>query len=134
MEQAKEAWGEADSALRTAACYNEGYVQHVTFFDELGCLIFLNELKNSVSMQEFYNERMSELIKAEKKNGVQLMKTLECYLKNNRNLRETADELYIHKNSLKYRLKKIESITNMSVNDSQDMFELQLCLELKHIL
>lgn len=42
------------------------------------------------------------------------------------NKTETAQALYIHIETLRYRLKKIEKLTGLNMNDSNDLLTLQL--------
>ncbi|QUI23791.1 helix-turn-helix domain-containing protein [Vallitalea pronyensis] len=44
-------------------------------------------------------------------------KTLEALFEHNLNLNETAGHLFVHKNTLVYRVKKIEQITGLSINN-----------------
>lgn len=44
-----------------------------------------------------------------------LMKTLYSWLKNDMSIQETSEDLYIHKNTLYYRIHKIEDITNLNL-------------------
>lgn len=44
--------------------------------------------------------------------------TLNALFDNNLNMMETAKSLYIHKNTLLYRIKKIEQMTGLSINNS----------------
>lgn len=48
-----------------------------------------------------------------------LLGTLKCWLGNNMSINKTAEELFIHKNTLYYRLQKIEEKTNMNLNDTE---------------
>lgn len=53
--------------------------------------------------------------------AVRLRETLFAYLRNDRQWRETADDLGIHRQSLAYRLKRIEELTGLSVTKSSDL-------------
>ena len=54
----------------------------------------------------------------DKKYNTNLIQTLEVYLNKNCNLNQTAETLFIHRNTIKYRLQRIEEITNTSLNDA----------------
>jgi len=53
-----------------------------------------------------------------------LAKTLWLFLLNERNNTETAKQLFIHKNTLAYRISRIEEITGISLNDAEIRFHL----------
>ena len=102
-------------------------------FGALGPLGFLSELSGSKAMRAFYQEHLGSLLEYDKAHGTELIATLDCYFRCGQNLRLTADKLYIHKNSVIYRIKKIESLLNATLADSQTAFDLQLCLVLRNV-
>ena len=60
-----------------------------------------------------------------KKNST-LLNTLKCFLSNDMNAKETADELFLHRNTLKYRLYKIQDLTGINFDDPETKFQLEL--------
>ncbi|MFX0560535.1 PucR family transcriptional regulator [Tepidibacillus infernus] len=53
-------------------------------------------------------------------NDPELNKTLEVFFEENLNMSETARRLYIHRNTLQYRLEKIKQATNLDVKKFED--------------
>jgi len=135
IDQAGLAWNEAKLAQRVGRELNGAlYSDHVCRFDDLGCLSFLCEVSKSPAVRAFYDERLSILVDYDEANNSDLIRTLRTYYDCDQNQRRAAATLCIHKNSLIYRLKKIESILGKQLSDSHTAFELQLCLQLKHII
>lgn len=58
-----------------------------------------------------------------------LRSTLFCYLRNDRHWQATADELGIHRQTLSYRLRRIEEETGMSVTRSGDLSALWIAYQ-----
>ena len=58
------------------------------------------------------------------------LETLAEYFKNSLNTGETARNLYIHRNTLQHRFKKIEELTGYCVYNVDDLFTLRLALML----
>lgn len=56
--------------------------------------------------------------------------TLEAYFENNMNIGDTAQSLYIHRNTLQHRFKKIEELTGYCVYNVDDILTLRLALML----
>ena len=56
----------------------------------------------------------------------ELMVTGEEYLNNDLNVSETARVLYIHRNTLLYRLNKLEKITGLDLRKFNDAMEFRL--------
>src|SRR5262249_37876967 len=62
-----------------------------------------------------------------------LIGTLECYLDRGCDLQETATRLVLHRSSLYNRLRKIENITQVSLNDGETRLALHLGLKLARL-
>ncbi|MDR5587266.1 MULTISPECIES: sugar diacid recognition domain-containing protein [Clostridium] len=56
--------------------------------------------------------------------GKELLETFLIYMKNNGERAKTANEIHIHRNTLNYRLEKIEEVTGLKFNDYLDLFQL----------
>lgn len=63
-----------------------------------------------------------------------LLSSLQAYFRNNENLVETARELFLHRNSLKYRLDMIEKLTGLSLDRTEDKFKLYLGVKAYEVL
>lgn len=62
-----------------------------------------------------------------------LLDTLQVYFDRNMNVSETANALYIHRNTLQYRFKQIKDITGYDIRKVDDMIQLRLAV-LQHQL
>lgn len=125
---------EAVLAMRAGRSMNQDGNKRTYTFGELGCLCFLSELSGSTAMRDFYRDNVQPLLDYDRANGSELEKTLEYYFINGKNLRKTAEALFVHKNSVIYRIRKIESLLGKSLDDHRAVFDLQLCFKLKSIL
>lgn len=56
----------------------------------------------------------------------ELMQTGEAFLHSNLNVSETARELYIHRNTLNYRLDKIEKLTGLDIRNFGDALNFKI--------
>lgn len=63
-------------------------------------------------------------------NGPELMNTLRTYLNCKCNKAQTAKMLFAHPNTIKYRVGQIESIMGISLDDSDNIMQLQLSFKL----
>lgn len=46
-----------------------------------------------------------------------MLETLDCWFNHNMSVQQTAKALFIHKNTLYYRLQKIENLTSLDINN-----------------
>lgn len=65
----------------------------------------------------------------QEKQFTDIAKSFLHYCQNNMNITKTAEKLYIHRNTLIYRLKKIEKLTNLNLNSFEDCTLLYLTLK-----
>ncbi|MBQ5484190.1 MAG: helix-turn-helix domain-containing protein, partial [Lachnospiraceae bacterium] len=63
-----------------------------------------------------------------------LMEVLSCYLKNDGSVKATSEQLFIHRNTVNYRLSKIEEITDMDLSSTSDRLQLTVGLMILNIL
>ena len=40
---------------------------------------------------------------------------LDCYMKHNGSVQDTAEELFVHRNTVNYKIKKIEALLNVDI-------------------
>ena len=75
-------------------------------------------------------EMLKELAYPDNEFHKELRKTLEVYLECGCSITETTRKLYIHRNTVRYRIKKCEEILGMEISTEESYFDLQLCLKL----
>lgn len=89
---------------------------------------------NKTNLRSIYESTFAPLIEFDKENDSNLIETLSCYLHSNCNLEETSQKLFIHINTIRYRIKKIESLTGMSLKSTDDLSVLCFCVHIKTFL
>ena len=87
--------------------------------------LILEEIIDSVS------DKMKEDIYDKFKNGIskldnEMIRTIEVFFKCGLNISEAAKELYIHRNTLIYRLDKIQKHTNYDIRDFNEAVLLKI--------
>lgn len=76
-------------------------------------------------------QAMVTLVSADKSG--QLVKTLEAYFQSNGNANDCAKALYIHRNTLRYRLDRISEVTGISTQDFTGLTELYIASQLRKL-
>lgn len=105
--------------------------QKIMHYNQLGVYRLINQVKDSQEIEDLYDETIGKLIEADAKS--ELLNTLESYFKHHEVLNRTAEDLFIHVNTLKYRLKKIEEITGYDLKKSDGKFHLYLGLKIHRL-
>ena len=106
----------------------------IVFYDEIGFYRMLMSYENTAPMQRFANEVLNPIIQYEKKAHTQLMETMWAYFKCDCNLQRTADKLFSHKNTVKYRLQRVEQLTGRSFTNRYQSQELYNALMIYYFL
>ncbi|MGO4889694.1 PucR family transcriptional regulator [Anaerobacillus sp. MEB173] len=100
----------------------------IIHYDDLGMYHLLLEMRESgINLENLYFDCLGTLIDHTRR-GTDLLETLEVYLNNNQSIQATASELYIHRHTLKYRLKQIEEKTGYHLKSADERMKLQLAL------
>ncbi len=77
------------------------------------CRMFLQEVLHGVDMERFDEESLSTVYK---------------FFENNLNVSETSRQLYIHRNTLVYRLDKLQKITGLDLRNFDDAITFKIML------
>jgi carbohydrate diacid regulator len=89
-------------------------------YEEYQLEISLSQLTSSKEMFHFYHRLIEH-----DKNG-ELIKTLEIYIEESGELNKVAQRLFIHRNTLRYRLERILTITGKDPKNMKDVMELYI--------
>lgn len=103
-------------------------------FADLGIYRMLLQFASSRNPSEFFCDALERLLEYDQQADKELVKTLAAFLECNGNLTETSERLYIHRNTLKYRLERIRDITQIDLDDSENRLILHLGLKMHQIL
>jgi purine catabolism regulator len=103
-------------------------------FAHLGIYRLLFHLDGHSELHKFYQETLGPLIQADTRGDGTLIETLEVFFHCNGNLSETARAMHFHRNTLLYRLGRIEEILGRSLEDSELRLSLQIALKIHHLL
>lgn len=105
--------GELDISIKEskyALKYSEIYKNDMTFFNTLGVSKILIPLIDDPWVQKYYNEMIMPLINYDRKNGTELLKTANIYIKNEGNIKATAKEMFQHSNTIRYRIDRVKKV------------------------
>jgi len=104
----------------------------IVYYNDLGAYRLLNKLKGQREMIDFHEETIGKLI--EQDTNFELLKTLKTYFYYDEVMKATASALFIHVNTLKYRIAKIETITGCDLKKSEGKMNLFLGLKIYELL
>jgi len=130
VQGVRSSFTQAEQALKLGQQISSNS-KKIIFYDELGVYQFLGNLVNEHEGDELYNGTVKILSTYDEKRGQELVKTLESYFQNDEQIKKTASCLFIHVNTLKYRLQKISTLTGYSLSETHGKTILYLGIKIK---
>lgn len=128
----KTSYEEAKEAL-TVAKIKKNHSQ-IEFFNDTGLYSLIMHVQSEKHLEAYMNRYLKPLIEADDLGDGILLETLSMYLKCDGNANATAEALFIHRNTMRYRLEKIKKILKMNLNDLDVCFKLNMALCIKQYL
>jgi purine catabolism regulator len=103
--------------------------QPVLHYENIGAYEPLFQMAEAgIPLTCLYEKLLYPLIEYDRKHHTKLLDTLECFLQNNTNMKNTAAMLFIHRHTLKYRLEQIEKKTGKDLQNTAILTQLHLAL------
>jgi DNA-binding PucR family transcriptional regulator len=87
--------------------------------------LMFERLAHSAELQPF-RELVERIEAYDRKHSSDLIRTLRVFFAANANASEAADRLYLHRNSLPYRLARVQELTGLDLKDHRARLALQL--------
>ncbi len=130
LDQFKSSIKQAEQAVRLAPLRGE----QVVSFLELDLLRLLCEVPDPQEIRRVYEQILGPLLQYDAQSGTQLKETLRQYLDSGESLAQTAEGMYLHINTLRYRLRRIGEILQCDLRDPACGFRLRLAFQLEDFL
>lgn len=99
-------------------------------FSSLGIYRLLYDLEEDPRVREFTDEIIGPLVDYDNNNRGSLVKTVEAYFAHHGNISQTAESLFVHRNTLLYRMERIQELTHLQLEQSNMRLALHLALKL----
>ncbi|WP_378952367.1 PucR family transcriptional regulator [Pelosinus sp. sgz500959] len=123
LQSARKSYLQAIKVLRFAELKTAS--KSIYAYEQLGIYKLLFEIEPE-KLAMYYQEVIEPLNVYDCKHHMDMVSSLFVYFEENCNAAKTAKRLFVHRNTLDYRLKKIEEITGRSLDDPYDRLTLQL--------
>ncbi len=125
--------GQARLALRQAGLAG-GATVRVVAFDDLGRRYKVLDTLSDEQLQELEDAVVGRLRAADSSGGSALLSTLETYLAHGCAAAETAADLYVHRNTLRKRLARVEQIIGVDLGTTGGRVEAYLGVRAADVL
>ncbi|WP_019156064.1 PucR family transcriptional regulator [Robertmurraya massiliosenegalensis] len=104
----------------------------IPYFHNMGLerILYKHDLQD---LKEYYNHILGPLQKYDETQEGDLMFTLESFAHHQFDLKQTSDAIFLHRNTLRYRIKKIEEILNIKLDDVNNRLNIVAALKIKQL-
>ncbi|WP_411680568.1 PucR family transcriptional regulator [Clostridium thailandense] len=109
-------------------------VHKLSFYEEFTTDHMIDIAFKNIDLKQFCDESLLKLIEYDKFNNTTFASSLYEFLIHERNLAHTAKALHMHRNTLIYRINKIQEITNHDLENSNYRFRLLLSFKILSFL
>jgi purine catabolism regulator len=128
----RASYREADQALTMGVrLFGPG---RVISFADLGLHRLLFAMQTHPELREFYEDQVNALVEYDRRTGAGLMKTLDAFFRCHGSPTEIAGRLHLHRNTVLYRLRRIEEIGRLHLDNPDTRLNLHLSLRVREVL
>lgn len=127
-----KSFSEANEVIRLMQQVNEK--NEVSHFEDYSVYHLLDSNIKDVALEDFFEKTLGDVLNHDQVHNTSYMATLENYFINNLNLSETAKAMFLHRNTLIYRIEKIKEILHSDLKHSEELLKIQIALKIFRIL
>ncbi len=104
------------------------------YYSDMGLYRILMGVEDTEIIKEYHDAVLAPLLVYDKNNNTNLTQTLQTYLEKNGSVKETADAMYVHRNTINYSLKRIEEILNADMSSLADKLRFVIAFMLRDMI
>lgn len=132
MKCISKSFNQAKGALRLQKIRN--LPEQAVSYTDLGLYKILLALDDKGIGREYHQEMLGKLIKYDETDQTDLCKVLECYLNHSGKVKETSEELFVHRNTVNKKINKIEEIIGCDMSDLDTRMRFKIAFMIQEIL
>lgn len=113
---------------------NEKNDTNLLAYSDMGIYKLLLGIEDKEILEEYYENTIQPLVEYDQKNNSDLANVLWAYLKHDGSVKDTADELYVHRNTINYKLTRASEILDVNLSSLDIRLQLTLGFLLRDML
>jgi len=129
----RRSFHEARCALEAAALAN-GHSPPVASYRDLGAFQLLLSLQDDEALRLYCDSVLGPLEDASGEYGDELIRSLEAFIEQNGQWEKAARELFCHRHTLRYRIRRVEQLTGRDLSSARDRIEFWLALRARELV
>jgi sugar diacid utilization regulator len=114
----------------------EGGDERLLAFEQTGAyrLLLSAMSEDPAELQRFYAETVEPLVAYDDQYETELVRTVEAFLDNDGNVAGTAQKLFTHRHTIRYRLERVRELSGLDVGSTDGREKLSLGLKAMRVL
>jgi purine catabolism regulator len=129
----RRSFHEARCALEASSLAN-GHSPPVASYRDLGAFQLLLSLQDDEALRLYCDSVLGPLEDASGEYGDELIRSLEAFIEQNGQWEKAARELYCHRHTLRYRIRRVEQLTGRDLSSARDRIEFWLALRARELV
>jgi PucR family transcriptional regulator, purine catabolism regulatory protein len=129
----RRSFHEASYALDATAML-DGRTPEVASWQDLGALQFLFAVQDGEALRLYTDSVLGPIESGEGDYGGELLRSLEAFVEHNGQWERAARELYCHRHTLRYRIRRIEQLTGRDLSSARNRIEFWLALKARELV
>lgn len=114
-ENLRRSYSEARQALSLSE--DDKTPVRIVLYSEMGIIRLLTSASSRAEIKDYCYSTLMPLIDSDRQHNTEYIKTLDTYLHCNCNLVKAAETMFIHRNTIVYRIEKIRSLLEIDFSD-----------------
>ncbi|OZG69664.1 PucR family transcriptional regulator [Bifidobacterium eulemuris] len=103
-------------------------------YDDAGSDKLLLSVNDPEILADYYDTTIGPLAKHDQLNGGDLVETLRNYLAFSGSIKETSERMFVHRNTVSYKLGKIQDLLGVNLSDFRTREEMSIGFRVKELL
>ncbi|MFB7142164.1 PucR family transcriptional regulator [Gottfriedia sp. NPDC056225] len=127
-----KSFSEAHEAIRLMQKFDKK--EGISHFEDYAVYHLLDSNIKDMQLENFFMKSLGKVYEHDQLHETGYIQTLENYFNHNQNLSETAKGMFLHRNTLIYRIEKIKEILNTDLKNAEDLLQIQIALKIFRLL
>jgi sugar diacid utilization regulator len=132
FSQIRRSYLEAEKAIKASRA--ESILDSNVFYSDIGAYKLLTEIENSSLLKQYYADTLGRLEQYDIQNKSDFMEILYTFLQEDGSYIQTSSRLFMHRNTLLYKINKIHEILKVDLSEPKVRFEIYLGFMVKKLL
>jgi purine catabolism regulator len=132
-EELRRSFHEARCALE-ANSFSNGNGAEVASWRDLGAFTLLLSIQDDEALKLFCDSVLGPIEHGDEEYGGELLRSLEAFIEQNGQWERAARQVYCHRHTLRYRMRKVEEATGRDLSRAHDRIEFWLALRARELI